>query len=171
MSFAASTSSVPLGTCTCTPSIVTVTKSTLPPRYVAVHSCFHRFANDPRLELLGEALEDRQQKRFDGIAERTQIDAGDLMADAVEHLDVRLKAVTFDEAMQHGLEPVTALAARRALAARLVCEEPREVVRRADEIRRVVHDDHRAGTEHRSGFGERFVVVRQIQMLLENACR
>ncbi len=64
---------------------------------------------------------------------------------------------------------MAALAARRALTARFVREEPDQRVRRFDEIRRVVEEDDGARTEHRPVGGHRVEVIRKIEVLLEKA--
>src|SRR5438105_4700475 len=62
-------------------------------------SCANRLPGDASLELLRKTFENRSQERFDRIAERTQIDAGDLMANASEHLDVGFEPAIFEKTM------------------------------------------------------------------------
>src|SRR5579883_1789165 len=114
-------------------------------------------------------MHDRAQERLDRIAERTQVDPRQLVPYALENLDIGFESFSREDAFERRLEPMPSLAAGRALTARFVREETDESVGGLDKIRRLVEHDHRARAEHRPRLGERLVVVREIQVLLEKA--
>src|SRR5262245_24613337 len=84
-------------------------------------------AGDVRLELVPEALDGRRDRRHRARAERTDRgllgrprDAGaDVVGDVHQQVEVLGPAVAVEDALEDLLQPAGALAARRALAARL----------------------------------------------------
>src|SRR5579872_4215503 len=163
---AASTSSVPAGTSTFTPSIVTVAIF-----FSGILLLARRVSLDVFAEMTFEALHDGAKKRFDRISERTQVESGDLVRDVDQHLDVARHAFAFQDALEHEFQPVAAFTARRALTARFMREETHERKRSLDEIGRIVEDDDGARAEHRAVLGHVLVIVRHVEMLFEETGR
>src|SRR5580700_421654 len=128
-------------------------------------------AGDPRLEGFGEALHHRFEEGFDRVAERAEIQTRDRAGDPCQHFVIARHAAMVHEPFEDALQPARALATRGTLSARLVREETYEVIRGVDEVGRVVEDDERARAEHRTGLRHAFVIVRPIEMLLEDARR
>src|SRR5579872_763232 len=163
---AASTSSVPAGTSTFTPSIVTVAIF-----FSGILLLASRVRLDVFAEVTLEAFHDRAEERFDRIAERTQVESGDLVRDVDQHFDVAGHAFAFQDALEHQLEPVAAFTARRALPTRFMREETHQCQRSFYEIGRIVEDDDGARAQHRSVFGHVLVIVRDVEMLFEQTSR
>src|SRR5262249_12102589 len=82
-----------------------------------------------RLVLVPEVLERRDHRCRGGIAERAQRFAGDVRRDAREQVEIAHLAFAAFDALEDLVEPVGPLAARRALAARLVAIEVQQVLR------------------------------------------
>ena len=96
-----------------------------------------------REELLAEVLQCGRVRRRRGVAERAERAAGDLLADLVDRLDVGLGRRAVLEPLEQLVEPERALAARGALAARLVLVEVDPAADRAHDARGLV-EHHRA---------------------------
>ena len=75
----------------------------------------------------------------------------DRLADLTDRVEIGIGAFAGDDALDDAVQPRATLAARHALAARLVRVELHERERRRRDVGRVVHHHHRARTEHRSG--------------------
>ena len=60
--------------------------------------------------------------------------------------------------MDDAVEPARTFSARRTLAARLVVVEVAQALKGFNHAHVFVHDDNRAGTQHRAGFGNRVIV-------------
>src|SRR5256885_11397914 len=78
---------------------------------------------DVRLVLVPEVLQRREHRRDGGVAERAQRLAGDIVRDPRQEIEIAHLAVAPFDALQDLVQPVGPLAARRALAARLVAGE------------------------------------------------
>ena len=102
-----------------------------------------------RLELGAEVLHRRQRRRRRGVAERAQRLADDVVADADQQVDVAHLPFAALDPGEDLEQPVAALAARRALAARLVLVEMQQVARRPHHAGRLVHHDDAGRAEHR----------------------
>ena len=83
-----------------------------------------------------------------------------------EHPDVGRAAVAVDDAGEDLLEPAGALAARRALAARLPGEEAHDAVAGLHGVGVLVHHDDGAGAEHRAGLADGAGLEREVEVLL-----
>src|SRR5688572_13971816 len=95
------------------------------------------------MKVLVAELSDRRDHRTDrGVAERAEGLAADVVGHVEQKVGVLLTALSPLHAVENRLHPVRSLAARRALSARLVCEELREPPDRVDDADRFVeHDD------------------------------
>ena len=82
-----------------------------------------------------------------GVTERADGVALDLLCQLPEHVNLSLLEVTAHHALHHLVDPRGALAARRALAARLVLVEVRQTRNRLDHVGALVHDDDGGGAE------------------------
>ena len=78
-------------------------------------------------------------------------------------VDVVRPAAALEQLGQDRVRLHRADAARHALAARLVAEEPQHVRRGGEQVRALGHHDQRAGAEHRAGLGERVEVERHVE--------
>src|SRR5262245_38554610 len=125
---AASTISVPLGTETCWPSMVSVTRLSS-----GIHGHLFRRAlvvQRVLLVLLAEVLHRRHDHPARGAAQAAQAaPVLEALLDAVQDLHVDRAALPAQDALVRAHRPVAADAARRALAARLVGIEPEQPVR------------------------------------------
>src|SRR5205807_7900298 len=88
-----------------------------------------------------------------------------------EHVDVLRATFTVDDASKDLLEPRGALATRRALAARLLCEETDDAMAGAYDVGVLVHHDDGSGAEHRACLADGTRLERQIEMLFEQPRR
>src|SRR5947207_1434828 len=87
---------------------------------------------------------DRRPERADRRLLRWPRETGsDVVADVEEQVEVVVAAGARLDAPKHLLEPAAPLAARRALPARLVREEPGDPPRRPHHARGLVHGDDR----------------------------
>ena len=93
---------------------------------------------DVRLVLRPEQLHRRQHGRRRRVAERAQRLADDVVGDAEQQVEILRLPFPALEARQQLEQPVAALAARRALAARLVAVEVQQVHRQPHHADRVV---------------------------------
>ena len=92
--------------------------------------------------------ERRRDRRVREDADRHAV--GHLVADASEQVDVLGPALAVLDARQDQVQPGRPLAAGRALAAGLVGEELRQVLRGVDDAGCLVHHDDRGRAEHRA---------------------
>src|SRR5262245_23290124 len=128
-SLAASTISVPLGTDTCWPSMVRVTRS--PSGMCRYPQGRALVAQRVLLVLVAEVLHRRHDHPARGVAQAAQAaPVLEALLDAVQDLEVDRAALAAQDAFERADGPVAADAARRALAARLARVEPQEPVRR-----------------------------------------
>src|SRR5690606_23237377 len=81
---------------------------------------------DHVLELVPEVLQEALHRPGGRVPERADRVALDLVRDVHEHVQIRPRALAFDDSGQHAPEPAGAFAARRALAARLRHVEARD---------------------------------------------
>ncbi len=91
--------------------------------------------------------------------------AEDVVADVEQLVEVLLGALPVLEPAQHLDQPVRALPAGGALAARLVLVELGPAQHRADDAGRVVEDLQRPGAEHRTGRADGLEVERDVEVL------
>src|SRR5438477_940731 len=143
-----------------TVSVATSTKRT--PPFLDVHH-----------ELVAEQAQRRHHGRRDRRTERA--DRGhvgrplgrpgdvrrDVVADVHEEVEVLRATVAGLEAPHDLLEPSAPLATRGALAARFPVEETHQTPRCAHRARRVVEDDDRAGSHHRSALRLHLALVER----------
>ena len=137
----------------------------------ALHPCaVTRF--DLVAEVLVQARDRTHRRRAEradrGLHERRAGDPGrDVVADVEQQVEVFGTTLAVRHAVQDLFEPARALAARSALAARLVREELHETPRDEDRINRVVVDHDRTGAEHHA---ERLLheihVERRVEVLV-----
>ena len=120
-----------------------------------------------RLELVPEQVQRRQNRRRGGVTERAQRLADDVAGDAVQQVDVFRSAFSTLDALQQFIEPVAALAARRALPARLVAVEVQQVHRQPHHADTVVHHDEPGRAEERPCFLDVVEARRRIEVLIE----
>ena len=73
-----------------------------------------------------------------------------------------IAASPVDHALHHAPHPARAFAAGRALAAALVLVEGRQAGDRADDVGRLVHDDHRRGAEARAMLAQRVEIHQHV---------
>src|ERR1700704_3166397 len=107
---------------------------------------------DVSFVLVPEMLERSQNGRDRGVAEGAERFAGDVGRDAREQVEIAHLSFAALDALQDLVQPVGALAAGRALAARLVAKKMQQVLSEPDHAGRVVehHDGSRA--EERARF-------------------
>src|SRR4030095_15440126 len=119
-------------------------------RTPSLHS--HRAAlfRNVRFKLVAVFLDKRRRRHGRRIAERTNRIPHDIATDVENQIEIALLARAVLDAAKNLFHPVTAFAARAALAAGLVGEKPSEVPRGVDHTRGIVHDDHSAGAEQAS---------------------
>src|SRR5206468_2945315 len=103
-----------------------------------------------RFKLVAVFLDKRCRRHSCRIAERTNRIPHDVAADVENQIEIALLARAVLDAVKNLFHPVTAFAARAALAAGFVSEKTSEVPRGADHARGIVHDDYSAGAEQAS---------------------
>src|SRR6202162_2406091 len=108
---------------------------------------------DVVLELAAKMLDEALDRQRCGIAQRANGAAGDVVGHGEQQVEVFVPALPVLDAVDHAPQPSGSLPAWRALAAGLLEIEIREAQERSHHAARLVHDDHRARSEHRSGFG------------------
>ena len=108
-------------------------------------------ACDLRLEVRAELREEAEHRPRRGVAERADRVAGDAVRDRSRAARCR-RACRCPSATRRAdlLEPAGALAARRALTARLVREELHDPPHRLRDVGLVVHHDDAARARHRA---------------------
>src|SRR5271155_3564138 len=110
-------------------------------------------------ELVAEHADARRDRRRDrrpehadgGLLRGPGHARGDVVAQVHEEVQIFLAPVAVLNSVHDALQPARALAAGRALAARLAGEELGDAPRGADHARGRVHDDDRARAEHGAG--------------------
>ena len=113
-----------------------------------------------------EVLQRRERRRRLGVAERAQRLARDVVRRrSSSRSRSRISPSPRSIFVQDLEQPVAALAARRALAARLVRVEVHQVHRRPHHARRLVHDDDAGGAEHRSGLLHGVEAGRDVELI------
>src|SRR4029078_12592996 len=108
--------------------------------------------------LVAEVLDRRRDRRSRPGAEGAERATEDVVTEVDQGLEVGLLALAVLEALQGLHEPPGALAARRALAARLVLVELGPAEHRADHTGGLVEDLQGAGAEHRASLADRLEV-------------
>src|SRR5262245_44551000 len=106
-----------------------------------------RIVVDALLDLVAEVAQQALYGPGGAIAEGADGVALDLGRDFHQHVDLALVRAAFRHAGEHAPHPAHALPAGRALAAALVLVEVRDAGHGADDVGRLVHDDHRRGAE------------------------
>src|SRR6478735_3453795 len=138
---AARMSSVPFGTEISKPSIVTVTRSSLFSTAVksvrsnqsAVLAARATLPAAVREVFVAEVLDRRRHRRGRAVTERAERASQDVVGQVEQRVEIVLRGVAALEAVVDADVPVGALAARCALAARLVLVELRPLLRGADD--------------------------------------
>ena len=120
---------------------------------------------DVLLELFAEMLQARIDHRRRPVGQRAEGAEHDVLAHVRHHRDVLGPAVPVGDPPEHPLRPPGPLAARRALAARLVRVEAGHPLGRVDHTVGVVEDHHRPGPEQRAGRRHGLVVERRVDVL------
>src|SRR6478735_4978959 len=116
---------------------------------------------DPVLELVAVLGDDPDGRVARGIAHAADRRAVVGLRDREEPVDVLELAFACDDAIDDPVHPAHALAARRALAARLVVIEANQHLQEADRAGPFGDDDHAARAEARSCRGDAGVVERE----------
>mmetsp|Transcript_8692 Transcript_8692/g.31830 ORF Transcript_8692/g.31830 Transcript_8692/m.31830 type:complete len:389 (-) Transcript_8692:993-2159(-) len=106
-----------------------------------------RLRVDPRLELRPEVPNQPLHRPRRGVAQRADRVPLDLLRELLKHVDLLQSRVPLLHAFHDVVEPPGALAARRALPARLVLVKVRQPRDRVDDVRGLVHHDHRGGPQ------------------------
>src|SRR3954454_18130302 len=104
-----------------------------------------RILVDAPLDLGAEVPQQALHRPGRAVAERADGVTLDLLGHFEQHVDLALLGAAFGHAGEHAPHPAHALAARRALAAALVLVEIRNARHRADDVGRLIHDDHGRG--------------------------
>ena len=105
-------------------------------------------------EMLGKAADGEDG----GIGKGADSAACHLVADGIQQIQVFHAAFAFHDAVDDAVKPARTFSARRTLAARLVVVEVASDAQGFDHAHVFVHDDNRAGTQHRARFGNRVIV-------------
>ena len=113
---------------------------------------------DVVLEFVAEVLDEALHRQRRGIAQRADRASGDVVRHRHQQVEVLVPALAVLDPVHHPPEPARPFAARRALAAGLLVIEIRQPQQRFHHAARVVHQDHGARTQHRSGLGDRVVI-------------
>src|SRR6202171_3541969 len=113
---------------------------------------------DVVLEFAAKMLDEALDRQCGGVSQRAYGAAGDVVGDGDQQVEVFVPALPVLDAIDHAPQPSGPLAAWRALTAGLLEIEIREAQERSHHAARLVHDDHRPRSEHRSGFGNRVVI-------------
>ena len=122
------------------------------------------------LDVLLAEMADRRKHGVRGrLAQAAQRRVLDHFAEFDEPIDVGLFAAAFADAVEDFEHPLGADAAGDALAARFFLHEFEEVAGDVDHAAILVHDDQAAGAHDRAEFGERFVIQRDVEVLLGDA--
>src|SRR5262245_30192275 len=121
------------------------------------------FAN-VRLVLLPEMLERRRHGCDRGVAERAERFPRDVRRDAGQEIEIaRLPLAPFD-LPENLVQPVGPFAARRALAARLVAIEVKQVLGEPHHAGGVVQHDDPCGSEERAGLLDAVEAGRRVEL-------
>src|ERR1700733_252125 len=123
---------------------------------------------DLGFQLRTELLDHRANRHRHRVAEHTQAVADDLLLDRGHDVEVHRSGLAGLDPVDHLDRPVRALAARHALAARLVRVELRDLLGHLEHRVRVVDDDHGARADHRSRLGHRVEVVGDVEVILRH---
>src|SRR5437763_16322370 len=124
-------------------------------------------------ELVAKHLDGRGDRRWDRRpqhADRRLLGRpGEFGSEVVAHVEqqveVALPAPAQLDTAHDLVQPATALAAGRALAARLAVEEPGDAPRSPDHAGGVVHDDHRPRAEHRARLADLLLAQRHVELV------
>src|SRR5690606_38892254 len=108
-----------------------------------------RIAIDARLDFRTEVADQALYRPRRRIAECADRMTFDLLRDLEQHVDLALLGITRHHALHHPPHPARAFTAGRALTAAFMLEEGGQPGNCADDIRRLVHDDHRSRPEGR----------------------
>src|SRR5438067_9744326 len=104
---------------------------------------------DMRLELVAELVDVAGDRHRGRVAERAEALAEDAVADVEQQVELALLCAPVLDLVQELHHPARPLAARRALAARLVHVELRDAEPELNHAGPVVDHDHGARAEHR----------------------
>src|SRR5215204_260692 len=113
---------------------------------------------DPAAEVFGKLLDGRLYGPRGGVAERAETLPLDVVHDVQEELRVVGAAFTRLDALEDLDQPVGALAAGSAPAARLVLVELGQVLGGLEDVHRLVHHDKAARADRRAGGDQPLVV-------------
>ena len=105
-------------------------------------------------EMLGKAADWEDS----GIGKGADGAACHLVTDRIQQIQVFHAAFAFYDAVDDAVEPTRTFSTRRTLAARLVVVEVAQTLKGFHHAHVFVHDDNRAGTQHRACFGNRVIV-------------
>src|SRR3954451_3942215 len=109
---------------------------------------------------------DRRAEHADGgLLRRPAQPWGDVVAHVEQQVQVRLATLAQLDAAQDLVEPTAALAAGRALPARLPVKEAGDAPRGADHAGGLVHGYDRARAEHGSGLAHRVLVEGHVELV------
>ena len=123
--------------------------------------CTGAYADGPTKQIVvilyGNGTASRPSRSLDRVREGA---GADRLADLEQQVEVLGCAVPVDDAVEDALEPRAALAARHALAARLVGVEAGQRQRGDRDVGGLVHHHDRARTEHRAGGADELALER-----------
>src|SRR5262245_42597186 len=111
-----------------------------------------------RVELMLELLEEALDRHDERIGEHADRLPHHVVAQTVDEIDLARGGATALDAPQDVVHPGATLAARRALAARLLGIEARDDGERPDHASALFHDDAARRSQHGAGGGERLVI-------------
>src|ERR1700722_2656525 len=117
-------------------------------------------------DLVAEVLDGRADRHRGGGAESAERAADDVVADVEDGIQVLVVTIALLKPLDRAHQPVGALAAGRALAARLVLVELGPAERRPQHAGGGVEKLQRPGAEHRPGGAHALEVERYVQVLM-----
>src|SRR5919201_1127295 len=119
---------------------------------------------DVTLELVAEAIDVARDGHRRRVAQRAQAMAEDSVADVEQQIELALLGPPVLDLAQQLHHPTRALAAGRALAARLVHVELGDTQAELHHAASIVDDDHGARAEHRADGRHRVEVERRVDL-------
>src|ERR1700722_1875013 len=117
-------------------------------------------------DLVAEVLDGRADRHRGGVAESAERAADDVVAYVEDGIQVLVVTIALLKPLDRAHQPVGALAAGGALAARLVLVELGPAERRPQHAGGVVEELQRPGAEHRPGGAHALEVERDVQVLV-----
>src|SRR5258706_3190685 len=156
---AASMTRVPGGASTGFPSMVSFTKSAMPPCPTSSYQNRAPFIRawtsvQVRFELIPKLLYEGNRRHGRSVAQRTERPTKHILRQIRDQVDVAPRSPAFMETDQQLPQPGRPLAPGDAPAAALVRVESHDAQQSFHHAGVLVHDHHSAGPEHALGFGQ-----------------